>query len=567
MKRIICILLAIGMLLCLTACGALEKPEMENTRAETAAIEDTAAPSVEAEPETPEMPKSPAADADILNLTKAYTTNYQWDDATLLALSEYSTVKLLDDDAERYPEMALVLEQLATMQSNSMDDEYDNLLSFAWESLDADPDYFETQMSKLDIQVRRADSVAISLLSDSWSDYGWIEDFRGMHGSNFDTATGAELKITDVIKDMDQIPAIVLQELNSHMWAGEFYSEKAVADYFRDTPADGISWTLDYNGVTFYFADGDLAEPGNGRQTATVTFAQYPELFEEKYMAVPDAYMVELPLDNSFFTDLDGDGDPEELNITGWYDTVMDMYAQYGIYTDTDGYYHYEEYYADGYHPYYVKTAGGNHYLYLFCEQNEGPFPQMSLVVYDVSGGALIRVGEGHMGPGYIPTDIIRVPTDPESLWLDDYDGMAQDAMEYAVGPQGMPELKGESRIVYDPEALQMVYAEHAVLDYSSWVGYTVVNPESGEDTYLPCEDYDGTVFTVSMELDANGTGWLEYKGEYEDITWDCDEEFSVWFVREDGQRIDMTIYTMGGESRPWALVDLDGCLFWLYEQ
>lgn len=265
-----------------------------------------------------------------------------------------------------------------------------------------------------------------------------------MHGTNYDTQTGQELKLSDVVKDMGSIPALVAQELDNHMWAGDFSYEGVVDDYFRNTPEDGISWTLDYNGVTFYFADGDLTEPGNGRQTATVSFAEYPELFEEKYMTVPAAYMVDLPLDSSFFTDLDGDGDLEELNVTGYFDSDMGMYTKFGGYADADGSYHYEDCFADGFIPYYVKTADGNHYLYLFCEQCESsePVPMMLLIVFDVYGGKLTRVGEMNAAPGYIPTGIYRIPTDPEQFFLDDFDAIAQDMMAYAVGPMGLPELK-----------------------------------------------------------------------------------------------------------------------------
>ena len=457
LKRAAALLLTICMLLCLSACGGLgsgargEDPDTQNTQQGDPDLSETSDAPDPTDTEDPGeetvLPTPPAvhAGAQALALQKQLYGLYEWADDNLLVHSAFSHVTLWHEDAEKYPELAAALEQTAAMVKRSMEDEYDNLCATARVDLAGAGYGLETSVSTLDIQVRRADSVAISLLSDSYSDYGWIEVFRGMHGTNYDTQTGQELKLSDVIKDMGPIPALVEQELNRHMWAGDFSYDGVVADYFRNTPEDGVSWTLDYNGVTFYFADGDLAEPGNGRQTATVAFAEYPELFVEKYMSVPDAYTVELPLDSSFFTDLDGDGDLEELNITGWYDSAMAMYTECGIYTDTDGFYHYEEYHCDGFHPYYVKTADGNHYLYLFCKQNQDPSPQMNLVVYDVTGGGLTRVGERNMGPACIPVDIIRIPTDPNSLWLDDYDGMAQDAMEYAVGSNGLPERKGES--------------------------------------------------------------------------------------------------------------------------
>ena len=301
----------------------------------------------------------------------------------------------------------------------------------------------ETAVSTLDIQVRRADNIAVSLLSDSYSDYGWIEDFRGMHGTSYDARTGQELALDDVVDVNNDLADAVADALNRHQWAGDLDYRDAVQEYFANTPYDGFRWTLDYNGVTFYFADGELEEPGNGGKAATVSFAAYPELFAEKYMAVPDAYMVELPLDSSYFTDLDGDGDLEELNVTGYFDSGVGMYTKLGIYADADGSYQYEDCAAAGFIPYYVKTADGRHYLYLFCEHYEGgPVPMFALSVYDIGGGKVTGVGEMNAGPGYIPIDTYKLPTDPESFYLDDFDSMAQDMMAFAVGAAGMPELK-----------------------------------------------------------------------------------------------------------------------------
>ena len=433
-KRAAALLLSMCMLLCLCACGGQtgsESPDPQNTP------QDTPDPSG-----TPDTSPTVHGDARTLSLQKQLYSLYDWDDDALLVQSEFSHVTLWQNDAAKYPKLAEALNQTANMIKRSMEDEYDNLCATAREEL---PWTGETSVSTLGIQVRRADSVVLSLLSDSYSDYGWIEDFRGMHGTNYDAQTGLELALNDVVDVNNDLADAVANELNSHQWAGDFDYRDAVQAYFANTPYDGFSWTLDYNGVTFYFADGDLEEPGNGGKTATVSFTQYPELFNEKYMAVPSAYMVELPLDSSFFTDLDGDGDLEELNITGYFDSDVGMYTKFGIYADADGSYHYEDCFASGFIPYYVKTAEGHHhYLYLFCEQDEGsgPIPMMLLVVFDVSGGRLTRVGEMNAAPGYIPDGIYRVPTDPEDFYLDDFDSMAQDMMAYAVGPMGLPELK-----------------------------------------------------------------------------------------------------------------------------
>lgn len=446
-KRAAALLLSMCMLLCLCACGGQtgsESTDPQNTPQDTpnpSGTEDPAGADAPGEEVVPPTPPAAHGDAQKLSLQKQLYGLYDWDDDTLLVQSEFSHVTLWQNDAAKYPELAEALEQTANMVKRSMEDEYDNLCATAREEL---PWAGETSVSTLDIQVRRADSVVLSLLSDSYSDYGWIEDFRGMHGTNYSAQTGQELAINDVVDVNNDLADAVANELNSHQWTGDFDYRDAVQAYFSNTPYDSFSWTLDYNGVTFYFADGDLTEPGDGRQTATVSFAEYPQLFEEKYMAVPDAYMVELPLDSSYFTDLDGDSDLEELNVTAYYNSDAGSYSQFGIYADADGSFHYEECFADGFIPYYVKTADGKHYLYLFCEQDEGsrPIPMMLLVVFDVSGGRLTRVGEMNAAPGYIPDGIYRAPTDPKDFYLDDFDSMDQDMMAFTIEPTGLPELK-----------------------------------------------------------------------------------------------------------------------------
>ena len=464
MKKILLFVLFVSMVGALSACGnktPLEEKEEYVREAEvtenitenitenvTDSVADSAADNitddvVEQEPEEVKEPSQAADKPQILSLQETRNARYEEinDSGKMLMISEFNYMTFWEG-AENYSVMDRTLSEMAGMITRSQEDEADNILSFAQEITDVNSEDFETQISTVDVQVRRADSVVVSYLTDSYANHGFIEDFRGMWGSNYDTQTGQELVLTDVIKDMTRIPELVEKELNSHLWSGEFWSETIIQDYFAYTPLDGIRWTLDYNGVTFYFGDGELSEPGNGEQTATISFAEYPELFEEKYISVPDAYIVRLPMDSSFFTDLDEDGSLEELNVTGFNDGEGRFYSDFGIYTDTDGYYHYEEFFAYRFNPYYIKASDGKHYLYLFCEKSDTENRQMMLIVFDVTGGQFVRVGEMNVAPAYIPTDSFVLPLNPDYLLLDNHDSQEQDFGVYMVGETGMPVKK-----------------------------------------------------------------------------------------------------------------------------
>ena len=418
MKRKTVLLMGVLLVLCqFASCNAERSPD------------ETTAPYIETEPtENDTAASSPEQTAaEHLALVKSFSQKQEWDGEILLALSEYTGVVLSEESAQMYPALAEILEQTHRMASRSMDDEFDNLLSAAKDEISlAETENFTAKLSTLDVQIRRADSIAVSVLSDYYMIYGQING-RFLHGSTYDTATGKALLITDVIRDMSEIPAIVKKELQSYTWTGDFYTETAVEDYFSNTPVDGIAWTLDYNGVTFYFGNGDLAELGNGRLAATVTFAEYPELFEPKYMTVPGDYIVELSLNHPFYADLDSDGAPEELNVTPFTHESGLLYDSFGVYIDSDA--HFAEFPADifhrtgGYHPYYVQTADGRHYLYVFAEGNEKAAGDMRLKVIDVSDSKIKEVGDLSVAPGYIPIDQSQV---------------------YRVGEGGLPSRKYE---------------------------------------------------------------------------------------------------------------------------
>jgi len=450
MKRMTILLLGLFLAMCqFTSCTAEKtpdestSPDIETQPAETETISDETKPT-ETEPAAAVHEQ---AAAEHITLVKYFSQQWEWDDEILLALSEYNGVTLYGDSIGKYPALAETLDQTKNMVVRSMEDEFDNLLSTAKDELALlGADSFVTKESTLDVQVRRADSIAVSYLSDFTLVFGKIND-RYLNGTTYDTETGKQLMITDVIKDMSRIPAIVKKELNSHTWTGDFYSDTAVEDYFRDTPEDGIRWTLDYNGVTFYFMNGDLADLGNGHLAAAVSFAEYPELFNEKYMTVPEAYMVELPLNHPFCTDLDDDGDLEELNVTPVLDESGLLYEYFDIYTDTDAQYYHAEFSADtahctgGYHPYYVKTEDGRHYLYVFAEGSELASNDMELRVIDITGGGFREIGDMHIAPGYVPVDCSWALTDPDNMMLENFETQ-QETAAYRVGDDGMPAMK-----------------------------------------------------------------------------------------------------------------------------
>lgn len=375
----------------------------------------------------------------ILELNERTTFEYRWSEETAVSLveCECSSVILGGEDADRFPALAAVLTDAANAEENSLKDEYKMFSEAVDEMLGMGMELQAPLVSKFDSQVRRADNIVLSVLTDCRYDNGMNGGHRSFWGSNYDTQTGEALHLPDIVTDMDAFTQAVEDQLFGTVGEDVFYNDGIIKEYFEMYGADGTHWTIDYNGVTMYFDEGEIADIGIGGMNVTVTFAEHPELFNEKYMAVPDAYIVSLPMKYTFYTDLDGNGSCEELSVYDRYDEDNSYSATVDIYAADAAYS--ESFWAYTCEPYYVKAADGKHYLYLFTELET----QMYLYVYDITGGTVSKVGEADVSPHY-NDGIAAILTDPEYMRFDIFGNGAGGGVPdgndiFAIGTDGIP--------------------------------------------------------------------------------------------------------------------------------
>ena len=103
-----------------------------------------------------------------------------------------------------------------------------------------------------DILVRRADTLAVSLLEDGHNYEGGVHGMFGVRGRNFDSKTGQELSLSDVCPDLPELAEVIKEQLIREYPDASFVGSGAeTVDYLMGV--GNISWTLDPTGVSFYF--------------------------------------------------------------------------------------------------------------------------------------------------------------------------------------------------------------------------------------------------------------------------------------------------------------------------
>ncbi len=433
--RHIILLLVLCLMFCLASCGKADIPDesVSDTSAQNITEAETTAKDEAPEETTVQNESATAESTELLSLDKEFISHYDWQEGypDMLVRSIYSNISVDENCAELYPVIAKALKETAAMRSNAMESERENFAAIAKEAYETDPDSFGTQVSEMDTVVRRADSVAVSIIEDYSSD-----GIRYIAGYNFDSESGNILTPSDVIADLSKVPSIAESIIMSRIGEADTKGETAVSEYFKNTSEESLSWTLEYNGVTFWFRPGSIAPTNFGVQSVTITFKDYPELFNKKYTASPDEYIAGIPSALSFT--YNNSGKAEELVITGNYDKTGAFYKGFSIQTSSSDYE--AECKAYNIHPYYVKTADGNSYLYVFADGSKEEDRQMKLLIFDLKNSKIEKLDELNMGLLYRGDNIFALPTNPEKLLLYDYDGRYA-SLKFKVGENGLPEM------------------------------------------------------------------------------------------------------------------------------
>jgi len=119
---------------------------------------------------------------------------------------------------------------------------------------------------------------------------------------------------------------------------------------------------------------------------------------------------------------------------------------------------------------------------------------------------------------------------------------------------------------VFDIENMQEIDCNEYFLEDSWWIGYAIVNPESGEMTYLPYETEDETLINVQIELNEDGTGQVVYGDMIYEVTWGCEDNIACLQTTE-GFNMYMTRYELVEDEihHFWMLLEMNNELIWLY--
>ncbi|MBR1760321.1 MAG: DUF3298 domain-containing protein [Schwartzia sp.] len=317
----------------------------------------------------------------------------------------------------------------------------------------AGANFFPEYENVTDIFVRRADTLALSLLECSQSYEGGVHGMYGVVGRNFDAKSGRELTLDDVFTDRNELAGAIAAQLRRDYPSASFMESGGVgmAEMVEQLAKDGVLiWTLDPCGASFYFNPYIIGSYAEGIFTATILFDEYPALFAEKYRRAPKSYCMELrpwlPVRTTF---ADGSGTSVKVTTT---DGGLRIVKGGAILDDWGETY--------GLRPVLVSLADGRRYLYVDGVVAGDAWERTR--VYDLNGSAPVRVPmarqmarRGDIGEDYAEAErgpirieenrdkVFYIMANPEDFYMtlmDESTGKAE-LCQCRVGADGAPEI------------------------------------------------------------------------------------------------------------------------------
>ena len=208
-------------------------------------------------------------------------------------------------------------------------------------------------------------------------------------GYAYDVETGKELSLMDIVVDESKIRDLIAEKLDEEYGDIFFDDIYTLIDQYD---FHSLCWSISYFDVTLYFNPYDLGPYASGSQQVVFPFSEYADLFDEKYLSVPEQFVTQLGEYEQFCLDVNGDGKNENIDLSSKYledDCLSVLISVDGKETDSDSW----SYRIDT----YLIKVQNKVYLYLF-EHHENDY--VTLKVYDFAKEDFVENDNANL---YIP--------------------------------------------------------------------------------------------------------------------------------------------------------------------
>ncbi len=389
MKKILAVLVLMCLII-VPGCGSVESTESTTTAAEGESSESKTSASEEEQ----------VSARPVIEKAMIVTRETDKDNKTVYVEGSHDRIRVSPESQEQYGKLSDALDQIMKKETEAYKTQVTEYLKARQENSENAMGENIPDMAKDQCFVRRADQEVLSLVERSTSYAGGAHGNTGFTTVNLDAQTGKEILLEDVIKDQNLLLKPLKEELIKKYGKDTFFDELDENIKSRLEGAEDIkpAWTLDPQGITFYYSDYDLAPYAAGTQNVTILYSAYADLFTDRYRPLEgEGYISGFCEYTDFSVDTNGDGENASVSVA--YQTGDESDTMEGFEVKTGGMtVSVEDLYSFDINQYTVHTSTGKNFLYVWCsEENDW----MTLYLFDISSGQPVSAGTADVRPNF----------------------------------------------------------------------------------------------------------------------------------------------------------------------
>ena len=436
----------------------------------------------------------------------------KWHENNVITRVKCDKLRLSDESMEEYPLLSKAFDdyndegiKASKALMYDFEEEAKNLAGDMY-----NPAYCEAESC---VYIQRADNNIVSFLEGIFIYAGGVHPDYFWHGNNINPETGEKISLSEVLKDTSVLPSLLEQKITEKYSYVTFYE---LSDTFGSYKEEDFTWTIDYQGINFWFSPYEIAAYSVGTLSCKIYFDEFPDMFFEEYTSSPESYVIRIPLGMDIDFDVDGDG----TNDTVYAEKYPDQYGSYYmLYLAANGNGFTDEInYAYGFDV-YLAHIGGKSYIYsdsvsdddyhMFCtydlnKDNPAKTDELYGTAFD---NEYIEDGEEY---GTVYTWVFN---NPEKFRLEtrlDILGTRSGKAAYKAGKDGgKPEMTDKAYTFdYIRDVKTLIPLEAELLPESEKInlpGGTSLTPyQTDGKSYVDLKNADGGI----VRLDIDVSGW-----------------------------------------------------------
>ncbi len=250
-----------------------------------------------------------------LEFWTTYFTEVDDQSNVMLVSAVYENIRTDEETARIYPALTKSLQEFCAAECGTTES-ISGIRKKAEETFKESPDSFLSYQDNVYYNVRRADTRVLSILEERTSYSGGDHGDQVWKSINLDPATGAEIELNAVFKDMTALKALLAEKLRAAYPEAQFFEKE---DILKDIGGEGQSpftWTMESQGVTFWFSPMEIAPYADGTLKVTLLFSENEDLFADTWKEVPAGYTMMLAENQPEILDIGQDGRADTVTFS-----------------------------------------------------------------------------------------------------------------------------------------------------------------------------------------------------------------------------------------------------------